>query len=80
MTDNRQFSQLSGRTDAVERPVLPDEKLEERDVVRQERAELREQLGGDPSAEPEGPVDEYYGDPSSDDYASEIEKESRGEG
>jgi hypothetical protein len=75
-TDNRQFSQLSGRTDAVERPVMPDVD-EEREIVREEREDLLgDDLGGDVFREPEGQVDEYTGDPAGEDYAAEIERES----
>lgn len=77
-TDNRQFSQLSGRTDAVERPVMPDTD-EEREIVRQERDQLLgEETGGDAVREPEGQVDQYTGDPAGEDYAAEIERESGG--
>jgi hypothetical protein len=79
-TDNRQFSQLSGRTDAVERPVMPVTD-EEREIVREERKDLLgEELGGDAFREPEGQVDEYTGDPAGEDYTGEIERESGGKG
>ena len=77
MSDNRQFSQLSGRTNEVERPVMPDTG-EEREIIDDERDAVRDEVGVAAGGDPEGPADAYTGDDASEDYGDEVERERQG--
>ncbi len=76
MSTNRDFTEMSGRSNEVNRPVMPQEE-EEREIVARERQEMigegfDDEASGDAGSQP----DPYSGDPASEDHATELERES----